>query len=224
MYPTLFGCDNAAKAMEEIVAFRGFKDRRLWTTPQDATLEAVTGWFTDTANKARKGDIVLFTFAGHGDQLRDGGDEPKDQAIVLYDRLLIDDSIYLLLKKFEPGVRIVFVTDCCYSGTIFTVASPPDAAPDARPQPRPAFGRPNVRAEALLLSACKDTSRTEAAEDSSGLPPFTRRLKTAFDGATPRGHFDAGYFGLLKAIDKEAQLFELLNDPTVSRQDPFIIF
>lgn len=41
-----------------------------------------------------------------------------DQAWVVYDRLIIDDELFLEWNRFQEGVRILVVSDSCHSGTI----------------------------------------------------------------------------------------------------------
>ena len=81
----------------------------------------VTAWLEQAADDAVAGDTVLVTFAGHGDQVDDyDGDELRDQALVLYDNLLVDDAIYRLLERFKERVRVFFVFDCCYGESAIT--------------------------------------------------------------------------------------------------------
>ena len=66
-------------------------------------------------------DKIAITFSGHGTHVADlDGDEPngRDEALCLYDGLLIDDNIRLLIKQLHPLASLTIVADCCHSGTI----------------------------------------------------------------------------------------------------------
>jgi hypothetical protein len=228
-YSQLFGCDRAAHAMASIAEERGYKHRQILTTPENVTLSAVTNWLKSTASKAKADDIVLFTFAGHGDLVMDSdGDEPVDQAMVLYDSLLIDDEIYERLGNFVEGVRVVVVADCCYGGSIISMMNKVAALAAHEPQPDatqgPAFRRPYVKADALLLSACRDTSQTAAAQAGDALPPFTRKLMNVWE-ASGGGAFKDGYLGLETALGKGGPFLfpDLVHTKAVLTQQPFSI-
>jgi hypothetical protein len=93
--------------------------KRLLT--RDATVAKVTQALTAAADFLRSGDILFLTYSGHGGQVVDGNsDEPdrRDETWVLYDRQLVDDELYALYGKFEPGVRILVLSDSCHSGTV----------------------------------------------------------------------------------------------------------
>lgn len=82
--------------------------------------DAVRQALTDLSAKAKSGDLVFIYFTGHGEQLPDtNGDEEDslDEAMVLYDDLVVDDEVAALLNRFAAGVRCVFVVDACHSGS-----------------------------------------------------------------------------------------------------------
>lgn len=94
----------------------------------DGIKTAVTGWL---ANSVKKGDVVVIYFSGHGSSLPDtDGDEQdgKDEAFVCNDmnpekpelsQYVIDDEFSSWLKILTgKGAEIVFIADCCHSGTI----------------------------------------------------------------------------------------------------------
>lgn len=118
---TLVGCVNDAEAMYAIAKKRGFYKRRL-LVDEDATFERVASAILDAADELVAGDTFFLTFAGHGTQVTDADEEPfegKDEAVILYDHMLIDDALRRgLWPLFEDGVRILMVADCCHSGTI----------------------------------------------------------------------------------------------------------
>lgn len=141
----LLGPENDAREMCNIAVSRNFEDVTL-LRGAEATFERVVGEISRAAagpNRLTAGDIFLFTFAGHGSRIPDqGGEESltgepdgKDESLVLFDRLLLDDHLRRVLwPMFEPGVRIVGVADCCHSGSVLH-AIPGDPAADVVVQP-----------------------------------------------------------------------------------------
>jgi hypothetical protein len=119
--PPLAGCVNDAESMYCIAKKLGYSKRRL-LTDEDATFERVTSAILDAADRLVAGDIFLFTFAGHGAEVSDEDEEPfegKDEAIVLYDHMLLDDVMGRgLWPMFEKDVRVLMVADSCHSGTV----------------------------------------------------------------------------------------------------------
>lgn len=70
-------------------------------------------------------DYVWIHYSGHGSSLRDrSGDERdgRDECLVPVDfktaGVIPDDYIVKLFQLFNPKTRIVFMFDCCHSGTI----------------------------------------------------------------------------------------------------------
>jgi hypothetical protein len=81
----------------------------------------VTSALDDASGKLDDGDMLVFTYSGHGGQVPDAnGDEQDrmDETWVLYDRQLVDDELYSLLGKLKPGVRVAIFSDSCHSGTV----------------------------------------------------------------------------------------------------------
>lgn len=116
---TLAGCINDARDMEKIAKQGGFEQVKVLTN-EEATLNNVRKHIAWAANDLRSGDIFLFSCSSHGSFTRDyDGDEPSgyDQVICLWDGRWIDDDRGQLWARFAPGVRIVMVADCCYSGS-----------------------------------------------------------------------------------------------------------
>lgn len=118
---TLLGCKNDARAMAELAEAYGFAEREL-VLDQDATLNAVVDKLKLVAPEIKKGDIFLFTFAGHGSYI---GDEDldeldrRDETLVLSDFMLCDDVLRLdIWPLFDPGARILMVADSCDSGSV----------------------------------------------------------------------------------------------------------
>jgi hypothetical protein len=116
----LTACEFDANDMQAIATSRGFESTILLT--QQATSEAVVQEIERAAAELQPGDILLITNSSHGGQVPegDGGDETdkSDETWVLFDRQLVDDELFGLWQKFQPGVRIVVLSDSCHSGSV----------------------------------------------------------------------------------------------------------
>lgn len=70
-------------------------------------------------------DFLVFYFYGHGGQVIDkNGDEKLDNENDIYDETLVmqndevlDDEIYSILLKYKTKAKILFIIECCNSGT-----------------------------------------------------------------------------------------------------------
>jgi hypothetical protein len=93
---------------------------------KEATRPNVISALDNLATKANAGDLVIVYYSGHGgneipDQNKDEDDpwsDRFDETWCLYDAQLIDDELYYQWKKFKKGVRIVVMSDSCFSGDI----------------------------------------------------------------------------------------------------------
>ena len=115
----LVACEADARDYQAIAVARSFESRILLT--QAATREAVITAVTDAADRLQQGDMFLLTYSGHGGQVPDtSGDELDgfDETWCLFDGQLIDDELFTLWTRFQPGVRILMISDSCHSGTV----------------------------------------------------------------------------------------------------------
>ncbi len=115
----LAGCEADANDMVALAGSRGFATSQLLTAA--ATAEMVSGAISTAAGTLAAGDIFFLTYSGHGSQVPDANsdeDDHLDETWVLYDRQLIDDELWALYATFQPGVRIVVLSDSCHSGTV----------------------------------------------------------------------------------------------------------
>ncbi|WP_327265599.1 caspase family protein [Streptomyces sp. NBC_01232] len=115
----LLACENDARDMAAVARAGGFDDTVILT--DDGTVENITGELRKAAGRLKNGDILLFTYSGHGGQMDNVGsdDEPDrlDETLVFFDRQFIDDELYREFRRFEEGVRIFALLDCCHSGS-----------------------------------------------------------------------------------------------------------
>jgi len=76
---------------------------------------------TEAIGELQAGDLLLVHYSGHGTQIIDEhGDEADgyDEAVYLYDGLVIDDDIGDSLKSIPDGATVVLMFDSCFSGTV----------------------------------------------------------------------------------------------------------
>ncbi|WP_053803416.1 caspase family protein [Streptomyces rimosus] len=127
VYPAHYGdavavlesCVNDAKAMQRMAQNLGYSGSVL--ADEDATVANVTAAIRAATEALFTGDAFLLSFSGHGSQIPNSSadDEPDgvDETLCLYDRMLVDDELHLLLTEFRTGVRVFVVFDCCHSAT-----------------------------------------------------------------------------------------------------------
>lgn len=207
----LNGCvkdsQNWAKALER----QGFEVRTL--RDQQATRAGLVSGLRKLIRDGKKGDQLVFQFAGHGTQVEDPtGDETDrfDEVVVPIDfdsgALLIDDDIYEFCKELRAGVGLTFFMDCCHSGTNTRFAPVIGAARRAGTQARyirldekevTAFkkvrkgrrslapGRERTALPGIVaFAACSDK---EVAWEEEGQGNFSRHALSVFDSVLKSG-------------------------------------
>ena len=115
----LVACEFDANDMQKLAAAKGFEPKKLLT--KKATSKAVISAIEEAGGELERGDILLFTYSGHGGQVPDANgdeDDRMDETWVMFDRQVVDDELYALWAKFKPGVRIAIFSDSCHSGTV----------------------------------------------------------------------------------------------------------
>jgi metacaspase-1 len=116
----LQACEFDANDMKAIADGRGFESSILLTA--EGTADAISGAIDRASQELGPGDAFFCTYSGHGGQVPDKNDEGEedrsDETWVAYDRQLVDDELYALWAKFQPGVRIIVLSDSCHSGTV----------------------------------------------------------------------------------------------------------
>ena len=128
----LRGCENDVTLVRGILTTKyGFDAAKIKTLlSAEATRKGIIEAFqTHLIDQSQAGDMVLFHFSGHGSQVED---ENKDEDDELDETLcptdtntnspepqIIDDEINKWIQALQAkGVKdIVFVLDCCHSGT-----------------------------------------------------------------------------------------------------------
>ncbi len=91
---------------------------------QPATKSALQAWFTKQAQQLRAGDTLLFYVTDHGEENKKDLD---DNTITLWQ----DDSLSVtelreLLRRVDPGVRVVMLMSQCFGGSFANAIFPAD--------------------------------------------------------------------------------------------------
>ena len=117
----LRGCVNDAKALRRVFLKKFKFDKVIMLLDRKATyrnvVKNIKGAMLDLSDHGH----FVFTTSSHGTSIPDrSGDEPdkRDEAICLYDRLLLDDTFRKLLNHAPVGMKATIITDCCHSGSI----------------------------------------------------------------------------------------------------------
>lgn len=129
--------DKDVPLITDALESQGFKDISL-LTDADATKAGIIAAIEALTAKAQKGDIVVFHFSGHGQQIQDdNGDEKDDgydEAIIPYDAKvryetgvyegenhLRDDELDVLFNNLREKLgndgNLLVILDACHSGT-----------------------------------------------------------------------------------------------------------
>lgn len=214
--------------MEAIARSQGFSTNKLKT--RQATRENVIAAFQSAASELNPGDFFLVTYSGHGDSVPDlSGDEDdeKDDTWCLHNGHFLDDELNVLLAGFNPGCRVLILSDSCHSGTMLKGAGKGKAAPEkaddgfiySRAVPRSASiesydshrqyyaeiqlalprPRPRIAASVRLLSGCQEDEQSFG-NDTTGR--FTEAVKNVFAS----GEFEGGYKQFHAAVVKAVSL------------------
>lgn len=115
----LFGCINDANSMKAIADSLNYTSMILMDS--QANSSRVIQEIASAAQALQTGDIYLITYSGHGGQVHDSNSDEEDamdETWVLWDREVIDDELASLWSQFQPGVRILVISDSCHSGTV----------------------------------------------------------------------------------------------------------
>lgn len=166
-----------ARALSRAAAERSFSVAAF--CDEDATVANVRAAVLDAASTLRRDDTFLLTFSGHG--LAGRTPEGFQQSWCLFDRPLLrfgESGLDVLLARFEPGVRILVVANCCHSGG------------DDRPVRTPA-----IRAQVVRIASCAAQGIVYESENERTPSPFVAGF---LDGL--RVHGSGGFAGFLHEL------------------------
>jgi hypothetical protein len=142
----LRGCVNDVKNLQSVLTqFYGFGAGDITTLIDDkATKKNIQGAIRPLVSGAKKGDVLLLHFSGHGSNVPDkDGDEAdhRDEILCPHDldwkSPLTDDWLRATFDKLRAGVALTVIFDCCHSGTATRAVMPPDAPVVPRYLPSP---------------------------------------------------------------------------------------
>jgi uncharacterized caspase-like protein len=131
----LRGCVNDVKNMRAVLTrYFGFAGKDITTlTDFAATTKAMRGAIAKLVQGAKKGDVLLFHYSGHGSNVPDkNGDEADHRDEILcptdldWKDPLLDDWLRSTFDKLPAGASLTVVMDCCHSGSNTRAILPPD--------------------------------------------------------------------------------------------------
>lgn len=239
-------CEKDAYDMTELARAQGFETSVLLTA--DATADNILRTIRTAAATLADGDIFWITYSGHGGYLPDtGGDEgdKRDETWVVYDRQLLDDELYREYDAFAPGVRLVVVSDSCYSGGMdrevppargyTTKAMPSDVAVADKVgraelyRARKAAGpsdenvTEDLKARMVVFTACHENEEAMVGAKNS---VFTDVLRRVWDP----GRFEGDYRALYQKLKHKSPSYQTPQlivhgprEPDVLSERPFTI-
>lgn len=142
----LRGCVNDVKNLSAaLVEFYGFKTGDIAVlTDGDATKKAMEAGIRKLVRGAKKGDVVLLHYSGHGSNVPDDNDDEADGRDEIlcptdldWNSPLRDDWLRTTFDGLRAGVSFTVIMDCCHSGTNTRAVLPPDAPVKERYLPSP---------------------------------------------------------------------------------------
>ncbi len=126
--PDLRGCVNDVRDMANTLSVLGIippspRSMRILTDSR-ATRAAILSGIKWLIKGAKKGDVLVFHYSGHGSYVTDvSGDEidGRDETICPHDfataGMIKDDDLRLLFSGLPAGVNLDIIFDSCHSGT-----------------------------------------------------------------------------------------------------------
>jgi hypothetical protein len=124
-------------------------------------------------------DFVYIHYSGHGSYVVDRNDDEtdgKDECLVPTDYttvgLISDDLLNSMMKYINPITRVVFVNDCCHSGTIVDVKYSWETETKCSIENILC----SVPAKVITLSGCLDSQTSADAFNVDGTNTFTGAL------------------------------------------------
>ena len=127
----LEGAVNDARDIEQALGQVGVDDLEVLEN-EEATRKNIEAEWQALMDRARRGDTLVLTYAGHGGQAKErvpGSEQDgMDEVLVLggfssedegTGERIIDDEIHQgFLDAGRKGLRVIFVSDSCHSGTL----------------------------------------------------------------------------------------------------------
>lgn len=121
----LGGCINDFNNLTTFVNKYKYSNKLVFTdkTTPKPTVQTIDQSMVNILSGAIPGETVFWSYSGHGCQQFDYDSDEKtgyDQAIVGIDgNVLLDDRIKQIIDTYlKPGVTLIALFDCCFSGSI----------------------------------------------------------------------------------------------------------
>ena len=142
----LRGCVNDVKNLQKVLTqYYGFAAKSITVlTDLKATKKAMQADIQKLISGAKKGDVLLLHYSGHGSNVPDDdGDEAEKREEILCPTDLDwkdpfrDDWLRKTFDKLKSGVSLTVIMDCCHSGTNTREILPPDEPVKQRYLPSP---------------------------------------------------------------------------------------
>jgi hypothetical protein len=119
----LSGCINDAQAWAGLLRSRYRFDHVNEMTDSQATRRNILDAVDRLLRDSRSGDVAVLTYSGHGTWVPDRGEsdesvDNRDEALYVYDGLLLDDELRAAVRGTPAGVMFTLIIDACHTGTI----------------------------------------------------------------------------------------------------------
>lgn len=241
----LRGCINDADDWAKLLHTNGFDPGVI--AEKEATKAHILQSMRLLVKQLVPGDVGFITYSGHGTWVPDkDGDEPdrRDEALCPVDmgddghNLIIDDELKVIFSQLPPAAHLVFITDCCHSGSIYRMATVGEGKTAYR-RPRfippthftkteallrkvdRAFGQPAKRTDAALpgvvhFSGCKDNETSCDAEiNGRACGAFSFYATRAFGRAAALGQ---SYADVHAAVRKNLPSWDFQQTPLLNAE------
>jgi hypothetical protein len=165
----LNGCINDAANIKTYILQKGFNESNITTLSDDTqekpNRDTILTKFQQLLSSSNPGDIVLFTYSGHGSYIKDINNDEKDnndETIVPIDfNLISDDTLKSIIDaNLKEGVTLIAFFDSCHSGTMLDL---PYQYFDSENNNNNTINNANseTKGNVIMISGCRD-SQTSA--------------------------------------------------------------
>lgn len=229
----LRGCVPDVKNMAELLQqrYEFDPDDISLITDFKATKEAIETAVTGLVRGARRGDVLLLHYSGHGSNVPDDdGDESDERDEILcptdldWNDPLRDDWLRSVFDGLADGVSLTVITDSCHSGTVTRALEPPDAPVIERYLPSP-WDLAAAESGRGLAGPTRGTRRHKPAADvvhvdiPEVLISGCRADQTSADAAIAGGFAGALTYNLVEAVTESRTplSYRELHDQTCAK-------
>ena len=161
----LLDCNNMCKLMKP------YASKIHTLMDQQATYNAVVA----AMKEGVKHNLFIFFYSGHGGYVATLTDRTEadgnDEFICLYDKGLVDNTIWNIIKESKGRVFLIF--DCCHSGTMYRTAKPLDFNKQLRKLAATSTVSGSINM--LCWSGCPDSTYSYGSKDGGELTNTLRK-------------------------------------------------